>query len=240
MADDDCPKCEAGAPKWLVTFADMVTLLMCFFVLLLSFANTDQVKFKEILGSMKDAFGVQSKELVMGKIGGKPLPIKMRSKVSNIQKERRKLVSLLKTAVEEAQLKKHTFITKDKNGVRIDIMELADGVMFNPADTKLLPAAQRLFRKLIPMLSDSTYKVIVQGHTDNMAIRNNPRFPSNWELSSARAGSVVRYLIKEGKGLLDSRRFRAMGCADTMPMFENDTPENRAQNRRVSLILEVF
>ncbi|MCP4214960.1 MAG: OmpA family protein [bacterium] len=235
--EQECPKCVAGAPKWLVTFSDMVTLLLCFFVLLLSFANTDVVKFKEILGSMKDAFGVQTENLVMGKEGGKPLPIKMQSSPNRAEKQKDRLVNLLKTLVAEEGLKKHTFIVKDKNGVRIEIMELAGNVMFGPGDTKILKAAERIFKKLILLLKETPYKIIVQGHTDNVPIQNS-RYPSNWELSSARAGSVVRYFIQQGR--MDARRFSAMGCAHTKPMFENDTKENRAKNRRVSIIMEVF
>lgn len=234
---ESCPKCEKGAPKWLVTYSDMVTLLLCFFVLLLAFANTDMVKFKEVLGSMKDAFGIQREIMVMGKEGGQKLPIKMESKLDDSEKDKDRLVNLLKAMVEEEGVAKHTFITKDSNGVRIEIMELVGEVMFESGDTKILPAAQRLFRKIIPMIQETTYKITVQGHTDDIPISNS-RFPSNWELSSARAGSVVRFFIQAGN--LDPRRFSAVGCAHTKPLFENDTPENRAKNRRVSIIFELF
>jgi chemotaxis protein MotB len=235
--EQNCPKCEKGAPKWLVTFSDMVTLLLCFFVLLLSFANTDMIKFKEVLGSMKDAFGVQKEILVLGREGGQKMPIKMQSDPSKTERDRQRLVNLLRTLVEEADLEKNTFITPDKRGVRLEIMELAGSVMFGPGDTKILPAAARLFRKLIPMMKDTPYKITVQGHTDDIPIQSS-RFPSNWELSSARAGSVVRFFIQNGN--LDGRRFTAVGCAHTKPLFENNTPENRAKNRRVSIIFEVF
>ncbi len=235
--DCECPKCEPGAPKWLVTFADMVTLLLCFFVLLLSFANTDTIKFKEILGSMKEAFGIQTEELVLGKEGGKPLPIKMRSSPNQAEKKKQALVNLLKTMVREEGLKKHTFITKDTNGVRIEIMELEGSIMFGPGDSKILPAARRIFMKLLPIISGTPYRVIVQGHTDDIPIKGG-KFPSNWELSSSRAGSVVRFFIEQGK--LQSRRFSAMGCADTKPLVENNSKENRARNRRVSIVMEVF
>jgi chemotaxis protein MotB len=215
----------------------MVTLLLCFFVLLLAFANTDMVKFKEVLGSMKEAFGIQREVLVLGKEGGMKLPIKMESQPGKAEKEKNRLVNLLETMIEEEGLKKNAFIVPDRNGVRLEIMELAGNVMFGPADTKILPAARRLFMKLVPMIKETTYKVTVQGHTDNSPIQST-KYPSNWELSSARAGSVVRFFIQEGE--LDSRRFTAVGCAETKPLFENDTPENRAKNRRVSILFEVF
>lgn len=231
------PYNKKGAPRWLVTYSDMVTLLLCFFVLLLAFANTDMVKFKEVLGSMKDAFGIQRELLVLGKEGGQKLPVKMENKLDNSEKDKDRLVNLLKTMVKEEGVARQTFITKDSNGVRIEIMELVGEVMFGPGDTKILPAAQRIFRKIIPMIKETTYKITVQGHTDDIPISNS-RFPSNWELSSARAGSVVRFFIQAGD--LDPRRFSAVGCAQTRPLFENDSPENRAKNRRVSIIFELF
>lgn len=234
---DECPKCQRGAAKWLLTYSDMVTLLLCFFVLLLAFANTDMVKFKEVLGSMKDAFGIQREILVMGKEGGMKLPIKMESQPDATEKEKDRLVNLLKAMMEEEGVSKNTFITKDSNGVRLEIMEVVGDVMFGPGDTKILPAAERLFRKIIPMIQATPYKITVQGHTDDLPISNS-RFPSNWELSSARAGSVVRFFIQNGE--VDPRRFSAVGCAHTKPLFENDSPENRAKNRRVSIIFEVF
>lgn len=237
VGDDECPKCEKGSPKWLVTYSDMVTLLLCFFVLLLSFANTDVVKFKEILGSMKDAFGVQKKQLVLGKIGGQTKPINMPSTQDRWEKEKNRLVNMLNTQMEGEGLKKHVFISPDKNGVKMEIMELMGNVMFAPGDTKLLPEAQRLFRKLIPVIQETPYKITVQGHTDDVKI-SSPQYPSNWELSSARAGSVVRFFIQNGD--LEEERFSAVGCAHTKPLFPNDSPENRARNRRVSIIIELF
>lgn len=139
--------------------------------------------------------------------------------------------------VREEGLKKHTFITKDINGVRIEIMELEGSIMFGPGDSKILPAARRIFMKLLPIISGTPYRVIVQGHTDDIPIKGG-KFPSNWELSSSRAGSVVRFFIEQGK--LQSRRFSAMGCADTKPLVENNSKENRARNRRVSIVMEVF
>ncbi len=232
-----CPKCEAGAPKWLVTFADMVTLLLCFFVLLLSFANTDMIKFKEVLGSMKDAFGIQREILVLGKEGGQKKPIKLPSSDNRWEKERNNLVNLLATRMEGEGFKKHIFISPDKNGVKMEITELMGNAMFEPGGVKLLDTSKRMLRKLIQVVKETPYHVVVQGHSDNVPI-TNARYPSNWELSSSRAGAVVRYFIQQGK--MDARRFAAMGCAHTKPLVENDTPENRAKNRRVSIIVELF
>jgi chemotaxis protein MotB len=234
---EECPKCEKGAPKWLVTYSDMVTLLLCFFVLLLSFANTDTIKFKEVLGSMKDAFGVQREVLELGKEGGMQLPIKMESAASKSEEEKQRLVNLLKNMVKEEGVEKNALIMAVRNGVRVEITELAGHAMFKPGGTDLTTESSRLLRKMIPTMKETIYKITVEGHTDDTPVKS-AIYPSNWELSSARAGSVVRFLIQAGN--LDPRRFTAVGNSDTKPLVENDSPENKAKNRRVSILYEVF
>lgn len=235
--DEQCPKCVKGAPKWLVTFADMVTLLLCFFVLLLSFANTDAIKFKEVLGSMKDAFGVQREVIEMGKQGGLELPIKLESSPSKEEVQKEQLVNLLETAVKEEGIDKNVLISLHQRGVKMEIMEQAGNAMFKPGGTDILPRSRRMLRKMLPIIQETIYRITVEGHTDDIPVRS-PQFPSNWELSSARAGSVVRFLIQEGK--LDDRRFTSVGRAHTRPLVENESAESRARNRRVSIIFEVF
>jgi chemotaxis protein MotB len=238
MADEQqCPECEKGAPKWLVTYSDMVTLLLCFFVLLLSFANTDAIKFKEVLGSMKDAFGVQKEVIEMGKEGGMELPIRLESSPSKAEVQKERLVNLLKTAVREEGIDKNILIALHRRGVIMEITEEVGNAMFKPGGTDIVDQSKRILRKLVPIMQETIYKITIEGHTDDIPVRS-PLYPSNWELSSARAGSVVRFLIQEGK--LDSKRFTAVGQADTHPLVENTSNENRAKNRRVSVVFEIF
>lgn len=230
-------ECPGGAPKWMVTFSDMVTLLLCFFVLLLSFANTDTIKFKEVLGSMKDAFGVQKERLELGKEGGMQLPIELQSSPSKDDVEKERLVNLLKSAAKEESFEKNTLIAIVQSGVKMELMDLAGNAMFKPGGAVLLETSRKMLRKLIPTIRETSYKITVEGHTDNSPLRGG-KYPSNWELSSARAGAVVRFFIEEGK--LEPLRFKAVGHAETLPLRENDTPENKARNRRVSVVFEVF
>jgi chemotaxis protein MotB len=233
--EQECPKCKPGTPGWVVTFGDMMSLLLTFFIMLLSFANMDMVKYKEVLGSVEKAFGVQTQVYQLGKPGGLQQPIKLETAQNDTESRKDILVQLLQSKTYEENLQNNIFIVKDKMGVRMDI---AGSVMFEAGQTTLLPAAVRLFQKIIPILQETLYKVSVEGHTDTTALTGNPVFPSNWELSSARAGTVVRFFITEGQ--LDPRRFSAVGRADTQPLVDNDTPENRAANRRVSVIFLVF
>jgi chemotaxis protein MotB len=215
----------------------MVTLLLCFFILMLAFANTDAVKFKEVLGSVQDAFGVRGDVFEPGKEGGMELPLKLEISSTKTEKQKRRLVNLLQGAVKEEGLEKNVLIALHRRGVKMEITELAGSAMFEPGGTEILGESRRLLLKLIPIMHDTVYKITVEGHTDNIPVRS-PLYPSNWELSSARAGSVVRFLIQAGN--LDPRRFSAVGHAATRPLRENTTPDNRARNRRVSIVYEVF
>lgn len=226
-------------PKWMITFSDMTTLLLCFFVLLLSFANTDIVKFKMVTGSVEEAFGVQKDVKAYGKDGGMELPIDMDGNPSIDEVEKSRLVNLLKSAAEAEELSKNALIAVVSNGVKIEIMEDSGTAMFKPGGAELLDSSKHILKKIIPIMQETPYKITVEGHTDDSPVSND-RYPSNWELSSSRAGAVVRFFLQEGGTLVQPGRFKAVGLADTLPLAENDTPENKAKNRRVSIVFELF
>ncbi len=221
-------KCDKGAPKWMVTFSDMMSLLVTFFVLLLSFANMDMQKYKDVLGSMEKAFGSQKKIYQLGKDGGMSNPIPMESSIKENAEEKESMVNLLMNRMKEEGLDKNLFIIKDKNGIRI---ELAGNVVFEPGKIVLNEKAKKILNRLVPFFQETLYKIQVEGHTDNSQI-NNKLFKDNWELSAIRATVVVKYFIKQG---LKSKRLSAVGCADTKPLFANDTKENKEKNRRVTI-----
>jgi len=216
----------------------MITLVLCFFICIVAFANTDASKFKEVTGAVKDAFGVQTETLAWGKEqGGKQFPIKLEGTAMDEAKARDAIVNLLQQSAKEEGLDKNILISMDKRGVRMDIMETGGSAMFNPGGTEILPESKRLLRKMIPIMQETPYRITIEGHSDDIPV-STPQYPSNWELSSARAGSVVRYFIEEGK--LQAPRFTAVGRAETQPIVPNDNPGNRSKNRRVSIIYELF
>ncbi len=227
---EECPK---GAPLWVVTFGDMMSLLLTFFIMLLAFSNMDVQKFKEMLGSIEDAFGVQKERVILTK-EGQPVPVDL---MGNAEAEREKkkdsLINLLNEMIRESGLEDQVAIVKTDRGV---VLQVKGSLMFDPGQARLKEEALKLFDRLIPILRKAPYDIIVEGHTDNLPIKSD-KYPSNWELSSARAGAVVRYLIEKGK--LNAKRFIAEGLADTRPIAPNDTPENRAKNRRVNIVFLV-
>ncbi len=263
---DDCPKCEEGLPAWLATFADLMSLLMCFFVLLLSFAEIDAIRFKKMAESMKDAFGVQreipANEIVMGTSVIKqefspstvqePSPIdEIRQQTTDVEQQNLKVNDAVKQAVAEKiqqeveqqaedlkeKLKKEIeegLVTVETEERKI-IIRIQEKGSFPSGSASLQKGFDKVMQRISDAVAQAPGRVVVAGHTDNIPISTR-RFRSNWELSSARAVSVAHALMKNPA--IDPTRVVVEGHADTAPLAPNDTPENRALNRRVELIIE--
>ncbi|MCU7804302.1 MAG: type VI secretion system protein TssL, long form [Candidatus Thiodiazotropha sp. (ex Lucinoma annulata)] len=271
---DECPKCEAGLPAWLATFADLMSLLMCFFVLLLSFAEINATRFKKMADSMKDAFGVQREIPVMEVVKGtsvimqefspgkpEPTPIKeIRQQTADIEKEFLEIeeksqqdldIDAAKAAM-QAELEQEVKEQASELQEMLD-SEIADGLLdVETEDTKIIIRIQEkgsfpsgranlnpdffeVITKITEVIASTPGKIIVAGHTDNIPISTR-RFRSNWELSSARAVTVVHAMLSNAA--LDESRFLIQGYADSRPLVSNDSSENRAQNRRVELVIQ--
>ena len=248
---------SGGAAAWIVTFADLMTLLMCFFVLLLAFSEMDAAKFKQLSGSMKEAFGVQAEieartipkgtSVIAQEFSpGKPDPTAANQiRQFTIDSSKNSLDALSKEMKDIEDARKHARrirealndeIKKGSVAVQVDgakvIIHILEKASFasGRADVRLkfVPVLQK-----IANLIDSKYgTVTVSGHTDNIPISNG-RFRSNWELSTSRAVSVAHELLRAAP--LNQSRFVVAGHADTRPQIDNDTPENRAKNRRVDI-----
>ncbi|MGR9116702.1 MAG: OmpA/MotB family protein [Gammaproteobacteria bacterium] len=114
-------------------------------------------------------------------------------------------------------------------------LEIQDKILFESSQSSLTGSGEALLQGLAPLLKQASGLIFIEGHTDNRPIKT-PQFPSNWELGSARATSVLHYLTTQG---LDSNRMRAVTYADTMPIADNSTPAGREKNRRVNILLKV-
>ncbi len=271
----DCPPCEKGLPPWLATFADMMALLMCFFVLLLSFAEMDVLKYKQVAGAMKLAFGVQrivkATEIPKGTSviakqysPGKPTEVTpleiMREKTTDdtktnldfndsksrndggmgeaeaeaiaqqkaqreAQAEAEELQDELSEAIGEGLLEIEAF----NDRVLIRIRERGSfGSGYAELQQEFLP----ILKLIANVLNQRDGHFVVAGHTDDIPIETQ-RFRSNWDLSAARAASVVHYFIQEGD--VDPERMEIRALADHEPIVPNDSWENRAKNRRVEI-----
>ncbi len=220
-------KQEEGAPEWLTTFSDLMSLLLTFFVLLLSFANMDIQKFQDMLGSIKDAFGVQVKRPEAPYAAFSPSPYENKVKLTKEDKQVLGMVLIAKSILGKAQKSTPMDITTEQDGV---LVRIRSEVLFKKGTAKILPESKKVLDSIIELLKKNDWMVAIRGHTDDIEAKNS-KYPSAWELSTARAAAVLKYILE--KGGFNPRRFRAEGYADTLPLVPNTNKENRRKNRRV-------
>lgn len=213
------PADEGGgvAPIWAITFADMMTLLMSFFVLLFSFSSMEQDKFKEIAGSMREAFGV-----ARGAVERPPAPGLPSGNAFG-------MVAALRDAIEQAGLGDRGSAVATSRGIAL---RLEGEAAFDSGNAELRPEVLPLLDRIADIATRTPGEIEIEGHTDDVPI-SNARYPSNWELSASRAGSAVRYLVSRG---VPAIRLKAIGFADSRPLAANDTDRDRARNRRVEFV----
>ena len=223
---------SSNSMGWMVTFSDLITLLLTFFVLLLTMCSLEAGKIEQFQAACTQAMGV----LLEGKFSQVQERIITSSKKRIDEKVIKtdnflKQYSGLKTILLQENARGNVEFTELEKGLSIIIR---DDLLFRTGRSEVNPAGGSVLQKIGKTIKDFGGTVMVEGHTDNMPIRTT-RFPSNWELSTARAVSVVRYLTEVvGAG---PDRFSAVGYGDTKPKVSNDSPENRIKNRRVEIIL---
>jgi chemotaxis protein MotB len=229
----DCPKIDAGAPKWVVTFGDLMSLLLCFFVLLLSFSEMDRQKYKQVAGSMEKAFGVQRKNRVMEIPKGMKMIAKDFDQEAVATRIKEDIGREIDYMVEESlsDLKDQIDLESGDNEV---IIRLMGESTFDSGKADIRPQLKPLLKKVGSILNTSEGDISVAGHTDNVPIRSGP-YKTNLRLSAARASAVAEFLIAETH--IDPRRISTMGFGEYRPIESNDTPDGRRRNRRVEIIL---
>lgn len=252
--EHECEECEEGAPAWLATFADLMSLLMCFFVLLLSFSEMDLRKYKQVAGSMNMAFGVQRKiksdtiprgtSIIKQEFSpGKPEPTVMKIIEQDTVEDTKEEVRVNTPISEEMDAlisEIEIAYSEEINEEIIDVVLYEDSVMIRVRESDAFPSGKAdlqpefvpILDKLKEVLDSNNGRVIVAGHTDNVPI-SNEIYGSNWVLSAARSASVVHYLAEDIN--VDSSRLEIRAYSDTLPLADNDTPENRALNRRIEI-----
>ncbi|MHB2147775.1 OmpA/MotB family protein [Calditrichota bacterium LG25] len=222
----DIPK--KGAPPWMTTFSDMVTLLMVFFIMILSYSTIELEKFKGAVSSMKGALGILDN---------------MKNTITNELRQSHQGRDYFKEQVEDKMTRIKDLIGNEKIADQVSIemdgsgihIRMGDNILFDPGRADLKKQAFPILKAVADVVKDDFKQIFVEGHTDNVPIHTS-RFPSNWELSAARALSVVRYLhYVEG---IDAARLAAVGYGEYRPLVPNTTPENRAKNRRVEIYIK--
>ncbi|MEO5336860.1 MAG: OmpA family protein, partial [Magnetospirillum sp. WYHS-4] len=212
MGGASVPEEQEECEDWLVTYADTVTLVLTFFVLLLSMADFDKGKFEKTMNAMTEEMGLGAKQ----------------SDTSILKQAMQDITDTLDKG-------KAVELGNDEKGL---VMEFASSAFFKIGSAEIQDGVTTLLTAMAETFSEERYKgfiIELEGHTDDSPIRS-VHFPSNWELSTARAASVVRFLVSKG---VDPRRLKATGYAETRPKVDNrnpdktPNPEAQAINRRV-------
>lgn len=212
-----------GAPGWMTTYGDLMSLLLTFFILLMTFSSIELTKFKAAMGSLQGALGVL--ETDRGRVTYMEEFVAYRKNVLS------QTLGEIELYLKRNQLQGLVYVTQVKEGIRF---RLSDPLLFDSGKADLRPVGYGVLSRIADIILKLPCEVIVEGHTDNVPIHTS-QFPSNWELSAARAVSVVKYLaLSEG---ISPSRLSAVGYGEHRPLVPNTTLENRAKNRRVEVFI---
>jgi chemotaxis protein MotB len=212
--------------RWLITYADLITLLLAFFIMMYTFSKQDAQKYQEVTSGLKTIFSGGSGVVKKGSVAAAGVP-------EGLSKEetRKQLESEFKGMGTEEKVPENVSVISDERGIVIRIMDKA---FFDEGKADLKEGAKKALDRISPIIERLPNHLRVEGHTDNVPIRT-AEFRSNWELSVRRATEVVRYLV-DGKEF-PPVRISAAGFAEHRPLAPNDKPENRARNRRIEIII---
>jgi chemotaxis protein MotB len=235
--------------EWLLTYGDMVTLLLTLFVLLVLTATYDQGKgqttsdqplLSGIFAAVSE-FRVESPyaDDILASVDGDEVTATLPKGTSmtvlndadmELIERREQALEDIRSALATQKLDPYVSAVAEGDGVRL---EIPNSILFDPGKVELLGRGRSVLRALAPVLAKGDSTISVEGHTDSSPI-DTLEYASNWELSANRAARVVRLFIDEG---IAPTRLEAVGFADTRPLAKNDTPDGRAENRRVTILV---
>ena len=237
---------DEGLPGWFGTFADMMTLLFAFFVLLAALSTMDPVKIMEMANSTGKSLGSKIKKEGAAELEGEFE--KKATKLSEVKASLDEMVEKIEAEMKNTKGDPPVEVTTSAKGVTL---EISGDFSFGSGSARISPGLKKLLtEKIVPEIKNSIFQIEVAGHTDSDALPKTfqKRFPSNWELSTARGSSVVRNIIGQG---VDPTRLVAAGYADWVPRGQagnltqkidrntvlelNNTPEKKGRNRRIEI-----
>lgn len=232
--------------RWLVSYADFITLLFAFFVVMYAISSVNEGKYRVLSDALTSAFRSMPGDASGAQVAINPnapmpvsIPLRKASSPSlktdeTSRQNREKMRTMAKDIketlaplVQDGKVR----VTESARGITVEINA---SVLFAPGDATIDLVAVKALTAVARILAPAAFPIIVEGHTDNTPI-SNALFPSNWELSGMRASSVVRLFVDNG---VDPRRMTATGYADQRPVADNATPDGRQRNRRVAITIE--
>lgn len=224
---------SGGAPEWMVTFSDAMTLLMVFFILLFSMSTIDEKKEAQLTTAFNDIFNGGGTNPISNQGVGDD--IFMNDEGTDIAEQENPihetLLETLKDVIYNKGLQDFISVERVERGVSV---VLVDSLLFQSGRSDLKMESKEVLLDIASVLNEIDNQIIIEGHTDNLPI-NTYMFASNWELSTARALVVTRFLVEHAG--VKPTRISAQGYGEFKPIVLNDTPENKARNRRVNILI---
>ncbi|MBL7033684.1 MAG: OmpA family protein [Candidatus Delongbacteria bacterium] len=216
---------EIMAPGWVVTYGDLMSLLLVFFVLIVSFSTTERIKFRKAIGSLKGGTSFLDPNT-----GTSPITM---DEFMNMEQELETSIGELTEMLEVMGLESMADYYQDEKGIRF---VLKSPILFDEARAELKLAVAPVLDQIALIISKYPHeRVIIEGHTDNTPIHTE-LYPSNWELSSARSMAVLKYYYR--RNLVAPGNLASMGYGEFHPLVPNTTAGNKARNRRVEIFIE--
>ena len=218
---------DSSGGGWEIVYSGFILILLCFFIMLCSFSTMEEAKIMRFVRSFASAVSLFE--------GGRKFDsglvvLPESSDIVDIRSSIAKIFEELEILVMQSKLEDDVSISSSPQGL---VMTLSNHALFDSGIADLSLEARPLLEKIGAVIAKTDYLVRIEGHTDNIPIRTE-RFPSNWELSTARAVNVLRYFI-DNHGV-PSQRLSAVGFGEYQPLVSNDSQEHRALNRRVEII----
>ncbi|MFW2373491.1 MAG: flagellar motor protein MotD [Gammaproteobacteria bacterium] len=226
------PEETENTDRWLISYADFITLLFAFFVVMYSMSSVNLGKYRVLSDSMTTAFSQKTRPSTASS-SNQPLGVSVQRAPISIGVEGQSGFRAMRETAEKIEARMKSWIKKGKIAVRGNEkwleVEINSSILYTSGSATLSQQASQILTSLTEVFEDSRNPLYVSGYTDNLPIRT-VKYPSNWELSSARAASVVRLMASNG---IDPSRMGAIGFGEFRPVADNSSAENRQKNRRV-------
>jgi chemotaxis protein MotB len=221
---------------WMVTFADLIMLLLTFFVLLLTMSSMDAKKLRRLITHFKESTGVLEFASSGNVSDFSSFISQYNNSDSMLVVDRKHLLSKIKISLEIKDILKDIYkkieLSDDERGV---VLSFNENILFDPGKAKIKKEIYPVLDSVADAIYECPNDILIIGHTDNTPIKNN-LYKSNWELSTYRGLAVLDYFLKEKE--LSPSRFYVGGCGSFRPIFPNNTPKNRSRNRRVEIVFK--
>lgn len=215
---------ENDKDRYIITYADLITLLLGLFIILYAISNIDLAKYQKMIGILGSTFGKDDESIKVIEFDNKKFDIKEKITLSSLTNNLQRLIS-------ENNISNSITLEENERGITIHIL---DDILFPTGKAEIRSDSKLILQKIASIIKSLPNDIRIEGHTDNIPISNSI-FPSNWHLSVARALNTAYYLIDTEKLLPE--KVSIVGYSEYRPVTGNDTQEGRANNRRVDIVI---